>query len=113
MVRLSTATAVVGVMFCFSLGNSVQAEPDVAPLVAALSAGDRSVLDAAVARDNADLMTTEGSANFALWSAFAAKGWMTLKEDPQGGPIGLKLKTFALTDAGRQAIPGMLRTGGK
>lgn len=78
------------------------------PLIAALSESDRSVLDASLSTSQIALMTSEGSANDALWSELAKRGSMERLPDQQGEPVGVKLKMFGLTDAGRRTLPGVL-----
>ena len=84
------------------------------PLAGAMSAQDVSVLKDALSRDNATLITSRGSANFVLWSAFASRGWMS--DDPApggGGPVGQHLHMYTITDEGRKGIAGFLAAAGK
>ena len=73
----------------------------------ALSAGDRSVLEASLARlpsdDGRFLGTTPDSLNDRLWSDFVALGWMRVHQEPQPKH---PLKTFEITSEG---VPKLTR----
>jgi hypothetical protein len=87
------------------------AQNKLAPLLAALSPAGSSILAAALERDNAEMMTSPTTANFALWSQFAARGWMVAQDAPMGGPIGQSFKMFKLTNDGQRSIPAVLNSG--
>ncbi|HEX8166905.1 MAG TPA: hypothetical protein VF601_14115 [Beijerinckiaceae bacterium] len=74
--------------------------------IAALGAGDRSVLEAALQNPDSQMLTTEGSANHVLWSEMAQIGWMTELPLPEGFPEFCRI--YALTEEGSSAIPDLI-----
>ena len=87
----------------------VSAEEDRLPaMIAALDQTGISVLQESLAKPDVILMTSEGSTNDALWSEFAARGWMAESPGFGGGPVGVTLKTFSITPDGLAKIPAVL-----
>ena len=85
-------------------------EEDLGRLVSGLSAGDRSVLVAALKTPDSQMMTIEGSANDAFWSALERMGLMQHHPLPldmarslEG--TGVKPKMFSVTEKGQAQIP--------
>ncbi|MDX2308272.1 MAG: hypothetical protein NW216_08550 [Hyphomicrobium sp.] len=100
--------AATAAILMLAMAHAARAESDLSPLVAALSETDRTVLDKALASGPTTLVTSVGSANHALWSAFAERGWMEMGALPPGGPVGQDMMMFSLTGEGRRMIPTVL-----
>lgn len=106
------ALAAISIMLAVSVPARAEADR-LAALIPELSAANVAVLDASLSTTNLELITSEGSINDALWSQMTTLGWMAQLETQQGGPAGVRLKTFALTDEGRRQIPGFLKRATK
>jgi hypothetical protein len=65
----------------------------------AMSAADLSVLAASAAEPGSSMTTVPGSANAALWSEMAKRGWMTTREEkielPGRAPYVMTIYTIA------------------
>ena len=85
------------------------AQSDVARLAAELSERDRWILLDGLDQDSAELITTEGSANYVFWTACVANGWMVARPPWPGGPAGMSLVAFMITPEGKVAIPPLLK----
>jgi uncharacterized caspase-like protein len=76
-----------------------------------LSASDGSVLLAVLDTPDSQIATVANSANDRLWSTFVAHGFaqeLTLDLDERLRPAGFQPRTYALTNAGRDALPQLL-----
>jgi len=105
----SLATVVIlAVLAAVAPGHAVANEADLTPLIAAIDERGISILQDSLAKPNIQLITSEGSANHALWRAFAARGWMTEGPGYGGGPVGVILKVYTLTPDGLAKIPAVL-----
>jgi len=72
-----------------------------------MSAGDMSVLEAGCERPGTAMITMEGSENDLLWTELSRLGWMEEGPPPPGLPDDappLPMKTFVVTEAGRQSV---------
>ena len=108
------AGCVVAAMCALSLvAPSFAAEDELAPLIAGLDERGLAALQQSLSGSNMALMASEGSANHALWSAFAQRGWMIETSGPGGGPVGVVLKVYTLTPDGLAKIPAALDQAGK
>jgi hypothetical protein len=76
----------------------------------AMSAADLSVLEASANTPDSNMTTAPGSANEALWTAFAGFGWVGIKEDALDLPDGKKfvMKIYTITREGLQPILNLL-----
>lgn len=76
---------------------------------ARLSAGDISILTAALRDPNAQIVTSEGSANFRLWADFGRLRWAE-RVDPFLPDVDIAPRPafFALTPDGREWVPKFL-----
>jgi hypothetical protein len=70
--------------------------------MAAMSTADLSVLKAALARPDSQMMTTAGSANDVLWQQFSHRGWATQLAAPRELPASIRL--YSLADKGRTEV---------
>jgi hypothetical protein len=91
-----------------SSGWARAGDDELPALIAALDSHGIAVLQESLGKPDTLLMTSDGSANHAVWSAFAARGWMTESDAYGGGPVGVKLKTFSITPDGLAKIPAVL-----
>jgi hypothetical protein len=80
-------------------------------LLRGLSAGDRSVLAATLETSDSQIATVRGSPNDLLWSQLVKLGLAQEKVLEIDLPPALKHiqpRSFALSDAGRAALPALL-----
>jgi hypothetical protein len=84
--------------------------PSLLKQLSELSAGDQSVLREGAARPHSEMTTTPDSPNDRLWSQMEALGWMISRVHEIAVPNGptIRLKMFAITDAGRARIAELL-----
>jgi hypothetical protein len=88
--------------------EALEADPTIEAAWREASAGDRSVLSAALEYEGSEMATTEGSPNHRLWSRLAEHGWLELI-DGEGPPnLPFKCITAKLTEPGWRAIPVVL-----
>ena len=75
-----------------------------------MSAADISVLEASAHTPDSNMTTAPGSANEALWTAFAGFGWVAIKEDALDLPGGKKfvMKIYSITPEGLHPILNLL-----
>lgn len=97
----------------YVLSGAALAAEDIAGLTSRLSAGDRSVLVAALQRPDSQMMTIEGSANDVFWSALERMGLMQQHPVPKEmadklAGTGVKPKIFSVTDKGTTEIPTLV-----
>lgn len=95
------------------LGGAALSQEDLERLASRLSAGDLAVLVSALMGPASRVMTAEGSANDAFWSALAKLGLMhqhPLPEDVASElkGAGISPKIFSVTEQGHAEIPGLL-----
>lgn len=92
--------------------NADQAATDeLRRLLQGLSAGDRSVLAATLQTPNSQIATVRGSPNDLLWSKLVELGFAQEKVLEIDLPSALKHvqpRSFALSEAGRAALPALL-----
>jgi hypothetical protein len=81
---------------------------DARALLAGADRTARAVLRSSLETAEADLVTTRGSANDAMWTTFVGFGWMVERPTFQGGPAGLELRAFAWTPDGRREVAAAL-----
>jgi hypothetical protein len=75
-----------------------------------MSAGDLSMLEAAVNTPDSNMATGPGSPNEALWSEMAALGWIVTRDEELDIPGGIRfpMRIYSITPEGRQPIAGLL-----
>lgn len=103
----------VGVLLVSGAIPSVGQDTDVVRLIRNLSAGDLSVLHGGLQSVDNQMMTTEGSANHALWTVLERRGLMRQSPPPAHFPAELKIRIFSVTSQGQKRIPQLLRDAGR
>jgi hypothetical protein len=95
------------------LGGAALSQENLELLASRLNAGDLAVLVTALMRPASRMMTTEGSANDAFWSALEKRGLM--QQHPLPADMARELKSagvapkiFSVTEEGHAELPDLL-----